>query len=147
MSYPQNSIERMVELHVDASGECWLWTGCLSSSGYGRTAIHGKPLAAPRVFYAHFRGYIPEKHVVVQTCRNRRCVNPAHLEAIPPGVRTLRGNGIGARNARKTVCLRGHALEGTNLQILPDGRRQCVACRAVRRHLNIHYTKENNGGR
>lgn len=62
---------------VDPSG-CWLWTGCINPDGYGvfrNTSAH-------RLTYQESRGPIPAGLVLDHRCKNRRCVNPDHLEAV-----------------------------------------------------------------
>lgn len=39
-------------------------------------------------------------------------------------------------NAAKTECLRGHPFDSSNTYIGPDGKRQCRACRSLRRDLH-----------
>lgn len=39
----------------------------------------------------------------------------------------MRGEGLAAINARKTHCIRGHELAGSNLAIY-SGKRQCREC-------------------
>lgn len=41
----------------------------------------------------------------------------------------------GHHNSRKSHCKRGHALSGLNLKMLPDGRRNCLACSRARREV------------
>ena len=57
-------------------------------------------------------------------CRNRACVNPAHLEAVTSRVNTLRGDTITARNARKTHCPLGHPIDGRQ-----KTGRLCLTCK------------------
>lgn len=67
---------------VDAAG-CWLWQRSLVPGGYGRIEkADGTRLRAHRVYYEKHVGPIPEGHEVHHACRNRSCVNPAHLEAL-----------------------------------------------------------------
>ncbi|MBY4212857.1 HNH endonuclease [Rhodococcus fascians] len=69
-------------------------------------------------------------------CRNRRCVNPDHLEAVTPQVNTLRSTAITAVHAVKTHCPQGHQYSVENTYVSSRGGRHCRICRneASRRH-------------
>lgn len=58
------------------SGECWLWNGPLTASGYGKSA--GNRMSH-RVAYAIVFGEVPEDMCVLHRCDVRRCCNPTHL--------------------------------------------------------------------
>jgi DNA-binding Xre family transcriptional regulator len=64
---------------VDRSGDCWLWTGARRPLGYGALKVDGHVLHAHRVAYELVYGEIPAELVVLHTCDNPPCVNPAHL--------------------------------------------------------------------
>jgi hypothetical protein len=75
-------------IHTNADSGCWEWIGQISNSGYGRTAVRaadgGTRLeSAHRVSYEVFVGSVPEGMRVRQTCQNRLCINPEHLELTP----------------------------------------------------------------
>lgn len=76
---------------VDASTGCWNWTGPIGNqrSGYGRCGKHW----AHRVSFVHFKGLIPDGLQIDHLCRNARCVNPDHLEAVTGTENCRRGNG------------------------------------------------------
>lgn len=67
-------------------------------------------------------------------CRNRGCVNPAHLEPVSNRTNALRGLSFSATNARKTHCYMGHELSGSNLVLRAHGWRMCRRCRKERDH-------------
>lgn len=58
---------------------CWLWTGGLISTGYGKMRHKGKMQRAHRVSYELHRGPIPTGMKVCHRCDVPTCVNPDHL--------------------------------------------------------------------
>lgn len=113
---------------IDANG-CWVWTKNKDSDGYGRFPLNdGTTTSAHRAAYETWVGEIPAGLTIDHLCRNRACFNPDHLEPVTVKENILRGNGLGARNARKTHCPQGHPYEGTNLVVRPNGQRRCREC-------------------
>jgi HNH endonuclease len=60
--------------------ECWFWTGYITPQGYGRMTIRKLSVPAHRVSYFLKHGSWPDH--TDHLCRNRLCVNPAHLESV-----------------------------------------------------------------
>jgi hypothetical protein len=105
---------------------CWQWTGSITSYGYGQFHADGLQCRALRFAYTHFVGEIPDGLSIDHLCRNKACVNPAHLEAVP-----LEEN-IRRMHAAKTRCKHGHPWTEENLIVDGAGRRYCRICRAAR---------------
>lgn len=124
--------------HVDKTGPggCWLWTGTLhKASGYPALAVAGRSVRAYRFAYQMLVGPIPAGLTLDHTCHSRnlascaggptclhrRCVNPAHLEAV-----------TGAVNSQRSVrdhCKHGHPFDEANTYWAPKtGKRVCRAC-------------------
>jgi len=112
---------------------CWEWIGDrYKDGGYGRFWDGKRNVRAHRHVYEAARGPIPAGLELDHLCRNTRCVNPDHLEAVTHRTNVLRGDATSAKNARKTHCVRGHALAGNNLHIVSGGR-ECWECRRIRK--------------
>lgn len=112
-----------------STNECWEWTAARNAAGYGQFRVTGQhsPVNAHRVAYEMSSGPIPAGHHIDHLCRNRGCVNPAHLEPVTQRTNTLRGAGATAINARKTHCKRGHEFTPENTYEHPLGR-NCRTC-------------------
>lgn len=109
---------------------CWEWRAYRRPDGYGVfNTDHSRPLRAHRVAYELVVGPIPAGLTVDHLCRNRGCVNPAHLEPVTMKENTLRGMSSPATRARQTHCKNGHPLSGGNLRIDKFGRRRCRRCK------------------
>lgn len=135
--------ERILErVEVQPDG-CWHWTGARNSRGYGciGSGKRSRTVLVHRVALLVRDGHIDPTLVSDHTCHNqdptcvggpacahRRCVNPAHLEAVTGRVNINRGG-----HGRETHCVAGHRLSGSNLYLHPHGRskpptRDCRAC-------------------
>lgn len=108
---------------------CWQWTAYKNADGYGMfSAHHGRPERAHRVAYRLFVGPIPPGLELDHLCRNRACVNPAHLEPVEKRENIMRGVGRGAKNATKTHCRNGHEYTPENTYTTSRGWRACRTC-------------------
>ena len=116
------------ETKIERTDTCWLWMGATNSKGYGCWAVDGVSQLAHRVAYELMVRQIPEGLTIDHLCRNKLCVNPAHLEAV-----TLRENIARAYEQDKpSHCPQGHEYspENTYLNPRPSGRvnRICRKC-------------------
>ena len=113
--------------------DCWNWTGCVTSTGYGNLGWHGKHVQAHRVAYfltfggiALSTGFRLEgrarqyRRFVLHRCDNRVCCNPKHLF-----LGSMRANQLDAYSkGRKVQPRSGHAnAKLTPAQVLEIRRR------------------------
>jgi hypothetical protein len=113
---------------------CVIFTGSHTAT-YGQIWWNRAQHLAHRVAYQLLVGPIPDGMVVDHKCRNRSCVNPAHLEPVTQEENVRRSVGhVGARQAEKTHCKRGHAYDEANTYWAPDRRhRLCRECSRITR--------------
>jgi hypothetical protein len=67
---------------VDPDTGCWNWMLRLDKGGYSRITRNGEVQRGHRVFYESRYGPVPDGLQLDHLCRNRRCVNPDHLEPV-----------------------------------------------------------------
>lgn len=122
---------------IDVSGgkhACHLWTGFVDRAGYGRIRLGGR---SEPVGYAHRVAYelvgpgpIPEGLELDHLCRNRRCVNHRHLEAVTHKANATRGMAPNMILHRAGVCANGHP---ASLHACRKKNGTVAYCRACRR--------------
>ena len=85
---PTQARERqLASVRKNADTGCWEWSGQVSNSGYGRTMLRTtdggtRMESARRAGYELFIGPIAPDRQVRQTCVDRLCINPDHLESM-----------------------------------------------------------------
>lgn len=127
--------------------QCWTWFGALGSHGYGVFSLGKFNLQnAHRVAWRALRGPLPEGLSIDHLCRNRRCVNPSHMELVTNVENVMRGESFSAVNARKTHCQRGHLLAGDNLESMKNGARSCRICHNETHRIAVKKRRARKSG-
>lgn len=131
--------------HVDVrdSDECWPWLRACYDSGYGSLrSVHfinpdGTYMRrAHRVAYFLSKGPIPDNLIVLHSCDNPLCCNPAHLSLGTNADNSRQSvDRLRHRNVRKTHCPRGHLYDKVKI----DGSRVCSECSRIQGKL--FYTR------
>lgn len=122
----QRKIREKILLNVNVNEcGCWVWQGAIGSKGYGMIGAFGATTLAHRVAIKAWGMQLIDGLCIDHLCRNRLCVNPEHFEQVSIKENVLRGVGISADNARKSVCKRGHELTQSSY-----GPRICKTCKA-----------------
>jgi hypothetical protein len=124
-------------VRITKSG-CWEWNP-VCASGYGMYRKGSALMVAHRFVYDKLIGKIPEGKELDHLCRNRRCVNPNHVEPVTHRENLLRGIGPSAKNKVKTMCPNGHKYTKENTGISKNKYgyyRRCRACDRKRSRKN-----------
>lgn len=88
------TLEQKLEQCYQVIEGCWVvvkYKGCWSGTqrqpdgiGYPRIPHNGKKVSAHVSAHEVWVGPVPVGYQVDHTCKNKTCINPAHLEAVTP---------------------------------------------------------------
>jgi hypothetical protein len=129
-------IRRFFEFtEYDPDTECLNWTGSTDDNGYGKFYVSGvRTRKAHRFAWFIEHGEFPE-HTTEHTCKNRRCVNVAHLDDIP---QAQQADSAERWQQRKTHCPKDHEYteQNTRWSNRKNGSRfrVCRECERIRTH-------------
>lgn len=152
-----DSVRARIRLHsVETDNGCIVWTGSLDRYGYGRFRLtmqgQKRQTGAHRIAWLAFEGDIPAgDYVVDHLCRNRACVNTAHMRivtnaintqcgAAPVANRETLGLPVRRRNQKSRVrevsgremCIHGHPWVEENIYRRVDkagyAHADCIMC-------------------
>jgi len=135
---PLNPDRLLAKVRIDPDSECWVWTGALMPNGYGAFTVKidgkWKRCYPHRISYEIHIGEIPKGLDIDHLCRNRACINPAHLEPVSRRENLARGETLIAKQLKQTHCKNGHLLDKSNLSAykLKKGKRECLTCHRER---------------
>ena len=139
--YPRLSANARFWGRVAKTDECWLWKGA-TREGYGLFSVsHDIQVPAQNFAYQQLIGPIPDGLLLDHLCRNRACVNPAHLQPVTNKENILRGTAPTALNAKKTHCPQGHEYSSENTYYEEKGR-QCRTCKRLRQNSHLKAEKD-----
>jgi hypothetical protein len=127
-------IELSVRLwsRIEKTDSCWNWMGCCDGRGYGAIRVggnDGRTLKVHIIVYEQRHGAVPKGLELDHLCRNRKCCNPDHLEAVTHAENVRRGTCADYQRV-KTHCRQGHLYDEANTYIYRGGR-HCRACNLI----------------
>ena len=147
--YSENPVERFNQRYtINEETGCWEWQGATETSGgYGYLTIDTKRIKAHRFSYKLHNGELVEGLVIMHSCDNRICVNPAHLtqDTNEANIKDMWNKGRGRPGTGTYslggTCRKGHLLTEDTLMVFKNGVHKCRTCWNAKRRDN---RKKNN---
>lgn len=120
------------KIYRDGPNGCWLWQGTMVPTGYGQFApTKTTRTPAHRAVWKWLVGPIPDGLELDHLCRNKRCVNPEHLEPVTR-LENIRRSVPYRDHLRPTHCKWGHERTPENLYTTTQGGKACRECARIR---------------
>ena len=125
---------------IEKVNGCWNWLGHITKKGYGRFDRFGKRVMVHRYFYENLVGPILKGLEIDHLCRNRKCMNPKHLEPVTHRENLRREWIVRIKNTPN--CKYGHPYLGNNLNIVTNKKlnKTFRTCRMCKSKVNKEYT-------
>lgn len=74
-------IRFQAKIYISDRTQCWLWSACRDSDGYGQMKVRRRMEKAQRISFVWLGGNLLRSDEVVRhDCDNPQCVNPGHLK-------------------------------------------------------------------
>lgn len=131
---PQNLQDKIEQ---DPNTNCWNWIASKNRDGYGSAIFGGRNKRCHRITFEIFKHPIANGLEIDHLCRNRKCCNPEHLEAVT--------HAENMKRAYKTHCRNGHELKDYNIKIdhLSGGKiaRRCKICRNQKERIRARRNR------
>ncbi len=77
----KGSVARRIAARIRVDGDCWIFTGCTKSGGYGQIRVAGFSQGVHRVVYELRNGAISSGIEICHSCDRPACCKPSHLFA------------------------------------------------------------------
>lgn len=125
------TLQRFIQkVELDIITGCWDWKSRINNHGYGVFGIKNKNYYSHRLSYEYFKEEIPKNTELDHLCKNTKCCNPEHLEAVSHKENIFRSNAPTTINHFKTHCIRGHEFTPENTLKIKGTGRNCKKCRS-----------------